>query len=119
MQKEQNIMKIDKIINTSGDGLWSETKRKVKCTSIDISEFEELRVGFDTESWNIETDGLIYTDKGWLSEFRNYLQTFGFSPKAVKDVDYSEQGMQGDDYVSLDIGKSFLKEWNNLERKSK
>ena len=29
------------------------------------------------------------------------------------DVDYSEQGMQGDDYVSCDVGEEFLKAWGN------
>jgi hypothetical protein len=28
-----------------------------------------------------------------------------------KDVAYSEQGMQGDDYVSCDVGKKFLGAW--------
>jgi hypothetical protein len=37
------------------------------------------------------------------------------------DVSYSEQGMQGDDYVSCDIGKPFLDSWTakfgtNLQR---
>jgi hypothetical protein len=27
------------------------------------------------------------------------------------DVGYSEQGMQGDDYVSLDVGESFIASW--------
>jgi hypothetical protein len=27
-------------------------------------------------------------------------------------VTYSEQGMQGDDYVSLDVGKDFLDSWS-------
>jgi hypothetical protein len=28
-----------------------------------------------------------------------------------KDVEYSEQGMQGDDYVSLDAGTEFYRAW--------
>ena len=31
--------------------------------------------------------------------------------KAFRMVDYSEQGMQGYDYVSMDVGKAFLDEW--------
>jgi len=27
------------------------------------------------------------------------------------DLCYSEQGMQGDNYVSLDVGKDFLDSW--------
>jgi hypothetical protein len=29
----------------------------------------------------------------------------------VVDLCYSEQGMQGDNYVSLDVGKEFLDSW--------
>jgi hypothetical protein len=29
----------------------------------------------------------------------------------VVDLCYSEQGMQGDNYVSLDVGKDFLDSW--------
>jgi hypothetical protein len=29
----------------------------------------------------------------------------------VVDICYSEQGMQGDNYVSLDVGKDFLDSW--------
>jgi hypothetical protein len=29
----------------------------------------------------------------------------------VVDLCYSEQGMQGDDYVSFDIGADFLRSW--------
>ena len=27
------------------------------------------------------------------------------------EAHYSEQGMQGDDYVSLDVGKDFIASW--------
>ena len=53
--------------------------------------------------------GLIYTDRQFLRELRAFLDAHGL-PGA--DVDYSEQGMQGDNYVSLDIGKDFLRAWS-------
>jgi hypothetical protein len=125
-------MKINTEITTSGDGLWSTYKTNVKCINMNVGwqgkvndvydglvDFGELQVAFDTDSWNPNKVGLIYTDTGWLSGFRKYLQTLGFSLKAVWDVDYSEQGMQGEDYVSLDVGKFFLKEWNTVNKKRK
>jgi hypothetical protein len=40
----------------------------------------------------------------------------GFSPDAILDVSYSEQGMQGDNYVSMDVGPQFLLECDALYR---
>ena len=31
---------------------------------------------------------------------------------------YSEQGMQGNNYVSLDVDNKFFKQWNNLKLKT-
>ena len=40
----------------------------------------------------------------------------GFGPDAILDVSYSEQGMQGHNYVSMDVGKQFILECNALYR---
>jgi len=108
-------------LNTHGNGWWSREERKITHSKAVISyygddsdlskiKYAELKVFFPKKDWDVEKHGLIYTDKAWLRELRAYLKGVGFSNKAVNDVDYSEQGMQGDNYVSLDIGKSFLKE---------
>jgi hypothetical protein len=52
--------------------------------------------------------GLIYTDKLFMLELRTYLQTLGFTAAEAADVEYSEQGMQGDSYVSCDVGAVFI-----------
>jgi hypothetical protein len=53
----------------------------------------------------------LYEDQTWLKSFREQLVTkIGFSPAAAADVSFSEDGMQGDDYVSLDVGATFMKE---------
>jgi hypothetical protein len=102
------------VLNTGGGGYWSNTKTEVLVTDMklgyvaDDKEFGELRVYFDTGTWDIEELGLIYTDKQFLSELRALLNAHGLPGK---DVDYSEQGMQGDDYVSLDVGAEFLQAW--------
>lgn len=115
-----------------GNGFWSNENRKVThskyqitfgewcCDKRDASAIQsfkngninsaELRVFFLKREWNIGKHGLIYTDKNWIKDFRNGLVAAGFSLKASKDVDYSEQGMQGNNYISLDVGKKFLKE---------
>jgi len=35
----------------------------------------------------------------------------------VQNVSYSEQGMQGDNYVSMDIGPTFYASWKRLQKK--
>ena len=76
-------------------------------------DFGELCVYFATDDftaneWDVSVDGLIYTDKLFLQELRAYLQTIGFSESEANDVSYSEQGMQGDAYVSCDVGATFI-----------
>ena len=111
-------MRVNFVCNTDGNGLWSREKKEVKIHRIDINyrddenQFAELIACFNQRTWSLSKHGLIYTDKLWIREFRKELQNLGFSEKATRDVDYSEQGMQGDNFVSLDVGKSFLKEWD-------
>jgi hypothetical protein len=40
--------------------------------------------------------------------FHHGLLECGFSKEAVLEVQYSEHGMQGKDYVSLDVGEKFI-----------
>ena len=109
------------ILHTDGRrGLWSNVAKAVTITDIQLGKatlwegdtvkdmFGELRVYFDTATWDISQDGLIYTDEGFLKELRKFLKSHGL---AGADVSYSEQGMQGDDYVSLDAGYKFYKAW--------
>lgn len=102
-------------INTSGDGYWSNKQATVLVEYIsllcdeDETEFAELCVKFNTQTWNVKKDGLIYTDKLFMQELRKALVANGFSKAAANDVDYSEQGMQGYNYVSCDVGAKFIK----------
>jgi hypothetical protein len=111
-------MKVDFVCETDGKGLWSKEKKLVRVRQLDIKYrdysdgFGELTAVFDKRGWNVQKHGLIYTDRFWINEFREQLVKLGFTKKAARDVDYSEQGMQGDNYVSLDIGKDFLREWD-------
>jgi hypothetical protein len=98
--------------NTNGKGYWSRTAKAVGIVDMrlgyvaDEKDFGELRVYFDTQTWDVNADGLIYTDKQFLKELNAFLLEQGLGR-----AEYSEQGMQGDDYVSLDVGKAFLTKW--------
>ncbi len=106
------------ILHTDGlRGLWSDVAKAIRITDIRLMQgtewddgdiFGELRVYFDTETWDTDEDGLIYTDRLFEKELRAFLDAHGLPGK---DVCYSEQGMQGDDYVSLDAGKKFYLAW--------
>jgi len=106
-------------LHTNGMGYWSRTAAAVDIVKLDLQyindeqDFGELCVyfaqdDFSANEWDVETDGLIYTDKLFLQELRAYLQTIGFSEAEANDVSYSEQGMQTNNYVSLDVGAAFI-----------
>jgi hypothetical protein len=111
------MIKFGCVLKTSGDGYWSNVSKFVQLTSIDLGyindeeDFGELRVYFDTKTWNTATDGLIYTDRLFLDQLCGELLAAGLNSI---DVEYSEQGMQGDDYVSLDVGPVFLKSFKDI-----
>jgi hypothetical protein len=108
--------------HTAGTGLWSSSVAAVQVLRVELAyindegDFGELRAYFNTQDWDVEQDGLIYTDKIWINEFRALMRSLGFTRNAVNDISYSEQGMQGTDYVSMDVGKDFLSELEPMYR---
>ena len=98
--------------NIGGDGLWSTVKGSVEIVNMqmgyinDEKDFGELCVYFNTADWNVKVDGLIYTDKQFMRELNAFLVAQGLA-----EVSYSEQGMQGDDYVSCDVEDDFITAW--------
>jgi hypothetical protein len=100
------------ILNTNGRGYWSRTAKAVRIVDMrlgyvsDELDFGELCVYFNTEDWNVNTEGLIYTDKQFRQELNAFLLAQG-----LPAVEYSEQGMQGDNYVSCDVEAKFLRAW--------
>jgi hypothetical protein len=98
----------DVVCNTNGKGYWSNKARAVNVTGATVAyindegDFGELRVYFN--NWDTDKLGLIYTDKQFMQEFKAVLATkLDFTDKQLKNLCYSEQGMQGDNYVSMDI----------------
>ena len=104
------MYKVNATLNTGGGGYWSNTKTAVEITALQLAytndelDFGELRVYFNTKTWAWQ-DGLIYTDKQFMRELKELLTAKGFD---ASDVSYSEQGMQGDTYVSCDVGQCFI-----------
>lgn len=120
-------MKFDKDVNwqthTDGSSLWaSGIVKTVRITRVvldwdnDEGSWGELRAYFESQDWDSASLGLIYTDRNWIQEFRALMKTQGFSPVAVEDINYSEQGMQGLDFVSMDVSENFLREVEPMYR---
>lgn len=105
------MYKVNATLNTSGGGYWSNTKAAVEVTHLQLAytndelDFGELRVYFNAATWDVRKLGLIYTDKQFMTELKELLSAKGFDSS---DVSYSEQGMQGDTYVSCDVGERFI-----------
>jgi hypothetical protein len=110
--KEHSMQKV--VFNTCGDGLWSTAQKAVEIVDMQLNyvdeekEFGELVVIFNTDTWDCEKDGLIYTDGEFLDELQDFLIKHNL---AGADVSYSEQGMQEFNYVSLDVGEEFIASW--------
>ena len=111
-------------LHTNGKGYWSDKATAVTVEALDLlyisneRDFGELCIHFATDElgcncWDTAVDGLIYTDPLFMQELRAYLQTLGFTAEEANDVDYSEQGMQTENYVSCDVGLDFI---NGLTR---
>jgi hypothetical protein len=106
-------------ILTGGNGLWSQAKRLIPVTRLELGyvsdegDFGELRVYFDVRNWNVDKLGLIYTDRAFMNSLQQRLAKMGL---AGTDVSYSEQGMQGQDYVSCDVGEQFIASWQAVSQ---
>jgi len=105
------MYKLTATLNTNGTGYWSNERKAVEITGLQLNYvndeglFGELCVHFNTNTWDVNTDGLIYTDKQFMRELKELLTLQGYD---ASDVSYSEQGMQGDTYVSCDVGECFI-----------
>ena len=115
--------RVNFVTRTSGDGYWAEAVKTVRIKRValtyidDERTFGELCAHYDTRDWDVNQDGLIYSDMGWKHTFLTCMENeFGFSPDAILDISYSEQGMQGVDYVSMDVGSQFIMESDALYR---
>jgi len=115
-------VKVNWQLHTNGEGLWSKFAETATVLRVQLAyadedlDFGELRAYFDTKTWDVNSMGLIYTDPRWIGEFRALMRSLGFTTAACDDIDYSEQGMQGDDFVSMDVGPDFMREVEPMYR---
>ena len=96
-------------IQTAGDGLWSNKKKTVNIKKIEIIEDKEydhvyVNLFFTKKSWDVNKYGLIYTDSLFLEEAKAIL-SYNYRQIKLKwkNLNYTEQGMQGDNYVSMEL----------------
>lgn len=112
--RDNDVRPVIATLHTNGHGYWGGKAKAVGVTDLQVAyisdecDFGELRVHFNTDTWRPNVDGLIYTDKQFMRELQAYLTSVGL---AGDDVGYSEQGMQGDNYVSCDVGEAFINSW--------
>lgn len=121
-------MEVQITATCDGSGFWSNSPdHAVQIDYMDLGYIDkercygELRAYFTKENWDIFFRGFIYTDGRWMTEFRAGLVQHGFTEEEAADVDYSEQGMQGDDFVSMDFGAKFFQGWcrvNNIVKET-
>lgn len=108
------MINVTATLHTDGSGYWSRKSRAVRITELrvpyidDEGDFGELRVYFNQEDWDCENDGDIYTDDLFIKELHEWLNANDLTSKGVS---YSEHGMQGNKFVSLDVGREFLEAW--------
>jgi len=118
------MRKINEEFITNGLGGWTEKVREVNVVGLQlavyreegVSKYGELRIYFNTKTWNVKKDGLIYGDDLWLAQLQEYLKSCGYTFNK-NNLDYSEAGMQGDNYVSLDTDAKFIKSWEKISNK--
>lgn len=100
-----------KVWATGGKGLWSSVAKPVRVLEARASTsgtpgepyFEEyLQVYFSPDTWDVMQHGLIYTDQAWLAGLRKALREVGY--EKWNHLNYTEQGMQGEEYVHLIVG---------------
>jgi hypothetical protein len=112
--KDNDVRPAIATLHTDGLGYWSDRAAAVRITELSVpyidegEDFGELRVHFNTDDWRPDKHGLIYSDDLFKKELKEYLTSVGL---VSADVSYSEQGMQGDNMVSCDVGGEFLKSW--------
>lgn len=112
----RSFIRLDSPIKTetNGDSLWTAKARSVDIHDIEICGFVDYENNYFSisvnaylpDDWDSKVDGLVYTDKGWIKSFR---EGFGEQFPQFKQLvnfyhlHYSELGMQGDNFVNVEL----------------
>ncbi len=108
------MVEVKAVLRTDGSGLYCSRSVAVPLLGIEVTytddekRYGELLVYFDTLWYDVDTNGIIYTDQGFLDGLKQTLTDLGLNAEFVY---YSEWGMQGNTFVSLDIGEPFITSW--------
>ena len=106
--KMSHAIEFNKVITTGGNGLWSKVKANVQMLSIaqelhiEMAKdegFNSIGIYFDTASWDVKKNGLIYTDDAFLENVKKEFIKMGLD---AVNLEYAEWEMQGDNYVCFD-----------------
>ena len=76
---------------------------------IEQNDIGGLRAFFKVNCWRVNRDGLIYGNDFWLNDFRRNLGNAMGVKFHDDDLEYSEQGLQGNNYVHLDVSSEATK----------
>ena len=112
----------------TGGGFWYEgPARKYSCTvyvALQEEAFEgdgdgefshELRIFVVPKGYNPDKVGLIYTDPGFEKDMQAFFKKLGMP--AWSKVDGSEQGMQGNNYVDMEVWSKRAVNWVKKQTK--
>ena len=95
------------VLNTNGRGLYTNVTAPVNIVDISVED-NEVRVYFDRKTWDVRKNDLIYTDPAFLKGLKSFLKsdkTYStlITNSSIDRLDYTEHGMQGNDYVTLEV----------------
>lgn len=92
----------------TGKGLWGQNDepKTFKIDKVVLHYLDDENpvgtIDVFLQGYKAKNDGLIYTDKTFIKSFKDLLKEKGFFSK-FKYVEYSEQGMQGTNFVNMDV----------------
>lgn len=75
---------------------------------IDNFAYLQIKASFDPQIYDTEKFGLVYGDDTFESAFTKHLSQVLRAPLDGPRFHYTEAGMQGDDYISLEGGEDWM-----------
>lgn len=79
----------------------------------DPTWYVSLDLAFDTDLWDVDRFGLVYGDPTFEKAVRAWWAHIGFA-HVGRGPSYTEQGMQGDDTVSMEATTPEIATWSDL-----
>ena len=70
-----------------------------------LERWIHARFYFDPQLWDVDKYGLVYTDETFMNALHARLRVAGWI-KPERGINYSENGMQGANYVDFDVGRN-------------